>query len=63
MHAVIGDEIVVDPMALGQPKRVGEILEVRTAGGIEHYLVRWDDGHETLFYPGAEAHIVKPGRR
>ena len=63
MHATVGDEIIVDPMALGHPRRVGEILEVRTGGGVEHYVVRWDDGHETVFYPGSEAHVVKPGRR
>ena len=61
MHASPGDEIVVDAMQLGQPPRVGEILEVRHDGTAEHYVVRWDDGHETLFYPGAEAHLVKPG--
>jgi hypothetical protein len=60
MHASVGDALVIDAMALGHPRRAGEIIEVRTEGGVEHYVVRWDDGHETLFYPGSEAHIVHP---
>jgi len=36
---------------------------VRETGGVRHYRVRWDDGHEGLFYPGADAHSVHPGKR
>jgi hypothetical protein len=28
----------------------------------EHYRVRRDDGHEGLFYPGAGAHSLHPGK-
>ena len=63
MDANIGDEIVVDPVNLGDPKREGEILAVETRGDVVHYQVRWDDGHESLFYPGSTTHVVKPGRR
>ena len=40
MNAKVGDEIVVDPVNAGEPKREGEILEVETRGDIEHYRVR-----------------------
>ena len=58
MHANVGDEIVVDGVNLGDPKREGEVIEVETSGGVVHYRVRWDDGRETIFYPGSTAHVV-----
>jgi hypothetical protein len=58
MNANVGDEIVVDGVLTGEPKREGEILEISDLGGVVHYRVRWDDGHESLFYPGRTTHIV-----
>ncbi len=65
MHANVGDEIVVDAVHTGEPTRKGEVLEVTHQGGVEHYVVRWDDGKETVFFPGSTTHTVtlKPGRR
>lgn len=59
MDAKVGDEIVVDGVITDDPKREGEILEVTDRGGVVHYRVRWDDGHESLFYPGSTTHVVK----
>jgi hypothetical protein len=59
MDAKVGDEIVVDGVATGDPKREGEILEILDSGGVVHYRVQWDDGHESLFYPGSTTHVVK----
>ena len=59
MNANVGDEIVVDGPHIGDEPRKGEILEVLTAGGVVHYRVRWDDGHEAIFYPGSDAHAVR----
>ncbi len=59
MDAEPGDEIVVDAVHTGEPQREGEILEVETAQGITRYRVRWDDGHESIFFPGSTAHVVK----
>jgi hypothetical protein len=57
MEAVMGDRIVVAPATLDSPVRDGEIIEVGKQGG-PPYLVRWsDDGRETLFFPGPDAHI------
>jgi hypothetical protein len=58
MHATIGDEIVVDQSRVGAPPRKGEIREVRGDADDVHYLVRWDDGHESVFFPGSDAHVV-----
>jgi hypothetical protein len=62
MKASIGDEIVVDAPQTGGAPREGEVLEVRESGGVVHYVVRWDDGHTTVFYPGTDAHVVRLGR-
>jgi hypothetical protein len=59
MEAKVGDEIVVDSPRTGEEPRKGEILEVLEAGGVRHYRIRWDDGHEGIFYPGSDAHVVR----
>jgi hypothetical protein len=46
-----------------QPKRTGEIVEVRGAGGEPPYLVRFDDGHTSLVFPGPDAIIEHPRRK
>ena len=61
MHADVGDEIVVDAPHTGDVQRRGEILEVLDEGGTVHYRVRWDDGHESLYFAGSDAHVA-PGR-
>ena len=58
MHGDVGDELVVRARNIGQPDRKGEILEVLEEHGNEHYRVRWDDGHESLFFPSSDARIV-----
>ena len=63
MDAKPGDEIVVDAVNLGDPRREGEILEVTTRGGVVHYRVRWDDGHESVFFPGSTTHVVNLGSK
>ena len=56
-----GDQIAIDSVHLGDQTRKGEILEVLTSGGVTHYRVRWDDGHESVFFPGSDAHVSHPG--
>lgn len=58
MNGNVGDEIVVDGRHINDVPRKGEILEVMSNDGIEHYRVRWDDGTECLFFPGSDAHVV-----
>ena len=63
MEAKVGDQIVVDAAHTGEMPREGEVREVLSAGGVVHYRVRWDDGHETLFYPGSTTHTVRLAAR
>jgi Domain of unknown function (DUF1918) len=52
-----GDVIVVSGHHVGEPERTGEILEVLGDPSHERFRVRWDDGRESIFYPGSDAHI------
>lgn len=63
MRAKVGDEILVDGPHLGDPRRGGEVLEVREQGDVVHYRVRWEDGHESIFFPGSDAHVIRPAKR
>lgn len=62
IHAKVGDEIVVDNMSAGHPPRKGEVLEVVGEGDAQHYRVRWDDGHTSVFFPASTAHAVHLAR-
>jgi hypothetical protein len=61
LHGSVGDQIVVDGVHMGDPPRRGEIVEVIGTGDREHFRVRWDDGHGSLFFPGATTRIVPLG--
>ena len=52
-----GDWIVVHPHTLGEHEQAGLILEVLGEPGTERYRVRWDEEHESIFYPGSDATI------
>jgi hypothetical protein len=59
LKATAGDRIVVRGHRIGDPDREAEILEARGHDGGPPYLVRWgEDGHESLFFPGSDAHVV-----
>jgi hypothetical protein len=58
-NAAVGDVIVIEGHHVGDSRRAGEILEVLGGPGHEHYLVRWDDDRETVFYPSSDATIRK----
>ena len=61
MRAHPGDVLIVEGQIVGQHARRATILEVRSPDGSPPYLVRWEDGHEALTYPGPDAHIA-PGQ-
>lgn len=56
-----GDVVEVSGRRVGDVPRLGEILDVLGEPGHEHYRVRWDDGHESILYPG-ETTAIKPRR-
>ena len=57
-----GDVVLVEGHRVGEGRRVGEILEVLGDPGHEHYRVRWDDEHESVYYPSSDATIRRRGR-
>jgi Domain of unknown function (DUF1918) len=57
-----GDLIVVNARRVGGPPREGEIIEVIEGELRVQYRVRWSDGHESLFAPGAGASRIEPAR-
>ncbi|MBC3192272.1 DUF1918 domain-containing protein [Pseudonocardia sp. C8] len=57
MQATVGDHIVVESATLGKPARLGEVVAVLGDGGGPPYRVRWDDGTESLYCPGPDAHL------
>ncbi len=59
MQASVGERLVIHGKQVGQPDRHGEILEVRGENGGPPFLVRFDDGHETLLYPGADCELER----
>ena len=61
MQAAIGDRLHVHGNAVGQADRTGEIVEVHGAAGAPPYLVRFDDGHTRLCFPGPDA-VVEHGK-
>ncbi|SDR31414.1 DUF1918 domain-containing protein [Thermostaphylospora chromogena] len=62
MNATVGDRLVVHGHVVGEPDRTGEIIEVRGSQGGPPYVVRFDDGHTRLVFPGPDAVIV-PAQR
>jgi Domain of unknown function (DUF1918) len=66
MKAKVGDELVVKGHHVGDKDRRGVITEVRGADDGPPYLVRWDDGHESTFFPSSDTmveHIPLPANR
>jgi Domain of unknown function (DUF1918) len=63
MQAVVGDRLHVHGSVVGQPDRMGEIIEVRGVGGEPPYLVEFEDGHRGLMFPGPDAIVEHPGKK
>ena len=57
-----GDLIVVNAQRVGGPPREGEILEVIERELRVQYRIRWSDGHESVFAPGAGTARIEPAR-
>lgn len=49
--------IQVDSHAVGGARRAGEIVEVLGSPERPRYRVRWEDGRETIVYPGSDASL------
>jgi hypothetical protein len=61
VQAKTGEHIVVESAVLSSPRRRGEVVEVIGNGDRRHYRVRWEDGHESVYIPGPDAHVESAG--
>lgn len=57
MQAQVGDRLLIHSSKVGKPDQHGEILEVRGDDGAPPYLVRFEDGHDGLVFPGSDCHV------
>lgn len=57
MQAKVGETLIIRSHHVGEPDRSAEILEVRGEAGAAPFLVRFEDGHEGLVFPGPDAVI------
>ncbi len=58
MHAQAGDRITVKGRHQGDGERHGEVIQVDGPDGAPPYLIRWEDGHDSLFFPSSDAEIA-----
>lgn len=61
-RAAVGDLLVVRSHHVGEAERLAEIIDVLGEPSHPRFRVRWEDGHETIIYPGSDA-TVRPRRR
>lgn len=54
MQATVGDRLHMRGRTVGSTDRYGEVVEVRGSNGEPPYLVRFNDGHESLVFPGPD---------
>jgi hypothetical protein len=57
MKAQAGDELTVRGRHQGDEDRHGTIIRVDGKDGAPPYLVRWSDGHESVFFPSSGSKV------
>jgi len=58
VKAKVGDRLVLEGVHVGDRRRRGIILDVRSEDGSPPYVVKWlDDDHEALVFPGPDARV------
>ncbi len=62
MQATVGDRLRIHGHNVGDPDKTGEIVEIHGNAGGPPYLVRFQDGHTGLVFPGPDA-VVEPAPR
>ncbi|TYK43620.1 DUF1918 domain-containing protein [Actinomadura decatromicini] len=59
MKANNGDWVIVRGHQVGEADRKALILEIHGENGAPPYVVEWDDGHVSTFFPAADAVIER----
>ena len=57
MQLKAGARVEVESESTERAPRMGVIEEVLREAPSPRYRIRWDDGHESIFYPGSDAHV------
>jgi hypothetical protein len=63
VRAQAGDELTVRGRHQGDEDRHGTIIRVDGEDGAPPYVVRWRDGHESVFFPAAGAEVLHKAAR
>lgn len=58
MKAKVGDRVVTEGVHVDSPRREGRVVDVTGQDGAPPYRVRWNDGHESLWFPGPDSRVV-----
>ena len=62
MQAAIGDRLHVHSRAVGQTEQLADVIEIHGEAGAPPYLVRYENGHESLIFPGPDCTIEHAGQ-
>jgi hypothetical protein len=57
MRAAVGDRLHFQGNAVGVAEHTAVVVEARGKDGGPPYLVRYDNGHETVVFPGPDMWI------
>jgi hypothetical protein len=60
MHAQVGDHLLMRGRTVGERPTTAEVVEVRGRDGTPPYLIRFEDGHTGLFFPGPDTLVQHP---
>lgn len=59
MDAQLGDRLVIEGNQVGAPRRTGVVVQILGQSDRRHYQVRWDDGHESVFFPSSDTVVER----
>jgi hypothetical protein len=58
MKAQIGERLLFHGKKVGSADHVAQVLQVRGEDDAPPYLVRFQDGHERLIFPGTDCQVM-----
>jgi len=57
----IGDHLVLPPRVVDGCVRMAVVVDVLGEDGSPPFVLRWEDGSETVVYPSSAAYVVRRG--